>query len=117
MKNTINILVLLIAFLLTIACAEKSAQSTSVEAEEKLSKSLGQEVYENTCIACHAQAINGAPILGNKKMWAKRIGQGEETLINHAINGFSLMPAKGGNVSLSDEDVAAAVHYMIDSVK
>ena len=46
-------------------------------------------------------------------MWASRIVQGVPVLVDHAINGYGLMPAKGGKESMSDADVEAAVKYMI----
>ena len=78
---------------------------------------VGSQVVNTVCVVCHGQAINGAPIIGNKKMWSKRLLKGEEQLIQHAIEGFELMPAKGGRTTLTDEEVASAVHYMINQVK
>lgn len=78
---------------------------------------LGEEVFNGTCIACHAQGINGAPILGNNKMWGKRVGQGEEVLLEHAKNGYGLMPAKGGNNDLRDEELAAAIKFMLSKLE
>lgn len=78
---------------------------------------LGEQVFNGTCVNCHVQGMNGAPILGNKKMWGKRLPQGVPTLIDHAINGFSLMPAKGGNPDLTDDQIAAAVEYMVSQVQ
>lgn len=78
---------------------------------------LGEQVYSGTCIACHAQGINGAPILGNNKMWSKRVGQGEATLVEHAKNGYGLMPAKGGNTDLTEEDIAAGVKFMLSKLE
>ena len=37
---------------------------------------------------------------------------GKDTLHKHALEGFNAMPAKGGNGSLSDDEVKAAVDYM-----
>jgi cytochrome c5 len=78
---------------------------------------MGEKVFNTTCVNCHMQAMNGAPILGNKKMWGKRLPQGVPALIQHAINGYSLMPAKGGNPDLNDDQVAAAVEYMVRQVQ
>ena len=78
---------------------------------------LGKEVFTKTCKVCHASGINGAPIFGNKKQWSKRIPQGIPTLVEHASNGYGLMPAKGGNTSLTTEEITAAVTYMVGQAK
>ena len=72
----------------------------------------GKKVYEATCQACHGGAVPGIPHVGKKEDWAPRIKQGKDTLHKHAIEGFNAMPAKGGNGSLSDDEVKAAVDYM-----
>ena len=81
----------------------------------------GPQVYNSACIACHGAGVAGAPITGNQEQWAARIAQGVDVLNDHAINGFAgsvgYMPAKGGRMDLSDDEVAAAVEFMIDEVK
>ncbi|MDZ7803098.1 c-type cytochrome [Thiohalophilus sp.] len=77
----------------------------------------GKSVYDSACMACHATGAAGAPILGNKGAWADRIAKGNDTLFDHAINGFKGMPPKGGNAGLSDEEVKAAVKYMVGESK
>jgi cytochrome c5 len=56
-----------------------------------------------------------SPKIGDKEQWAPRIAQGKEMLVNNAIKGIRTMPAKGGNPSLSDAEVAAAVVWMANS--
>ncbi len=77
----------------------------------------GQEVYDSACFICHASPAVGAPVLGNDENWAPRIAKGMDVLYDHAINGYQgengLMPAKGGRADLSDDDVKAAVEYMV----
>ena len=77
----------------------------------------GKGTYTASCAACHATGAAGAPKLGDKGAWKARIAQGNDTLFDHAINGFKGMPPKGGNASLSDDAVKAAVTYMIDGSK
>lgn len=72
----------------------------------------GKAVFEANCKACHSGLIPGAPAVGKKEDWAPRIKQGQDTLHKHALEGFNSMPAKGGNGSLSDDEVKAAVDYM-----
>ncbi len=54
---------------------------------------------------------------GNKDEWAPRIAQGKDTLYKHALEGFTgekgMMPARGGNAGLSDEEVKASVDFMV----
>ena len=81
----------------------------------------GEEVYTTACSACHAAGIAGAPKFGDAAAWAPRIGQGMDTMVSHAINGFQgkagYMPPKGGRTDLSDEAVRSAVEYMVDNSK
>ena len=50
-----------------------------------------------------------------------RIAQGADTLHKHAIEGFQgnagIMPAKGGNPALTDEQVIATVQWMVDNLQ
>ena len=77
----------------------------------------GQEVYQTGCVACHGAGIAGAPKLGDKSQWDKRIAKGLDTLYTSSVNGLQgsagVMPAKGGNPALSDAEVRAAVDYMV----
>ena len=77
---------------------------------------LGKGVYDKACALCHAAGVAGAPKLGDKTDWTPRIAQGKDTLYKHAIEGYQgtkgMMPAKGGNSTLSDADVKASVDYM-----
>jgi len=86
------------------------AQSTSTTVD-------GQKVYQASCIACHGAGIAGAPKVGNAAAWTSRIEAGADSLYANAINGFQgssgVMPGKGGNAALSDDEVKAAVDYMV----
>ncbi|RBP49251.1 c-type cytochrome [Arenicella xantha] len=78
----------------------------------------GEEVYVS-CGACHDSGTLGAPIVSaaGAADWNTRLAQGLDTLYNHAINGINNMPAKGGNASLSDDEIKAAVDYMLERAK
>ena len=66
---------------------------------------------------CHAAGVAGAPKLTDKAAWAPRIAQGKDALYSSSLKGKGAMPAKGGNPSLSDADVKAAVDYMVGQTK
>lgn len=76
----------------------------------------GPQVYNSACIACHAAGVGGAPIVGDADAWSARIAQGMDVLAKHAIEGYTgeagYMPAKGGRMDLSDDEVTSAVEYM-----
>lgn len=76
----------------------------------------GEEIYGNVCTACHDTGAAGSPVRGNEEDWADRVDKGFDTLLDHAINGFNGMPARGGNPNLSDDDMHAAVVYMVEPV-
>lgn len=77
----------------------------------------GETVYNGACAACHSAGVAGAPIVGNADQWSARIAKGNDALYIGAINGIGAMPAKGGQAGLSDEQVKAAVDYMIQASK
>ena len=81
------------------------------------SDDVGQTVYTKSCAACHDSGVMGAPKLGDKKAWAPLAAEGVDTLTQDAINGKGKMPAKGGNMKLTDEEVKAAVGYMVEKSK
>jgi cytochrome c5 len=77
----------------------------------------GKAVFDQTCAVCHGTGVAGAPKAGDKAAWAPRLKQGIAALHEAAIKGKGAMPAKGGNTSLSDAEVTAAVDYLVGLVK
>ncbi len=75
----------------------------------------GEQVYNAACAACHGAGVAGAPKKGDAGAWAARIGQGYDTLVSHAVKGIRGMPAKGGNASLDDIEVARAVVHLANA--
>ena len=77
----------------------------------------GPQVYNEACLICHGSGIGGAPTLDNAESWGPRIAQGKDMLYEQAIVGFTgqtgFMPPKGARMDLSDDEVRAAVDYMI----
>ena len=73
----------------------------------------GEKIYRQACAFCHDRGVAGAPKTGDVAAWNARLAQGMESLYAVAIRGKGAMPAKGGNRSLADADVSAAVDYMV----
>jgi cytochrome c5 len=93
----------------TTATATTSTATTTAGGD--LAK--GEKVYTATCLACHGAGVMGAPKFGDKAAWAPRIAQGKDKLYTNALNGIRMMPPKGGNAALKDDELKAAVDYMI----
>ena len=77
----------------------------------------GKRTYEQACKACHGAGVGAAPRYGDKVAWAPRITKGLATLQEHALHGFKdkgVMAPKGGRLWLSDDEVNAAVVYIVD---
>lgn len=96
------------------AAAAPAAGTPSNGGEEN---ALGKSTFGQVCAMCHAAGVAGAPKPGDKADWAPRIAQGNDVLYKHALEGFTgskgMMPARGGNPSLPDDKVKAAVDYMV----
>lgn len=78
----------------------------------------GRQVWLADCENCHGIGKADSPRFTDTEAWAPRLVKGEAALIASAINGFEGrseggMPPRGGNKELTDEQVTAAVRYMI----
>jgi len=94
-------------------CGEAAAPAETASSGPR----SGSEVYDAVCMACHTTGAAGAPKIGDTAAWAPRIEKGIDTLIDHAINGFNAMPAKGGCSNCPDEEITAAVEHMVEQSK
>ncbi|EWH11173.1 cytochrome c5 [Catenovulum agarivorans DS-2] len=73
----------------------------------------GADVFNASCTACHSAGVMGAPKPNVAGDWDARLEQGMDTLVAHAINGFNAMPPKGTCMDCSDDEIKAAIEYMI----
>ncbi|MCM2342675.1 c-type cytochrome [Rhodoferax sp.] len=127
MKNTK--LLLALAFAATLAaCGEKESSAPVATPAAPVAapapapvqvaeNTVGKKVYGSVCALCHAAGVAGSPKPGDKADWGPRIAQGNDVLYKHAIEGFTgakgMMPAKGGGVNLTEDEVKAAVDHMV----
>jgi len=99
-----------------IADEEEVAAVVSAEAAPVMMS--GPQVYNAACMACHGGGIAGSPKTGDAAAWGPRIAQGMDTLNKNAIDGLQgsagYMQPKGGRTDLSDDEIIAAVQYIVD---
>jgi cytochrome c5 len=91
--------------------AAAPAETPAVAAAPK----SGEEVYNSSCMSCHATGAAGAPKLGDAAAWAPRIAAGMDSLMANATNGLNAMPPKGLCMACSDEELQGAVQYIVDN--
>jgi cytochrome c5 len=131
MHQSLNILAIATFALFLTACGDKNQATPPASAPAAVTapapapeapapvadNAVGKSAYNNTCALCHASGAAGAPKPSDKADWGPRIAQGKDTLYKHAIEGFNgakgVMPARGGSTTLTDEQVKAAVDYMV----
>ncbi len=95
-----------------LATSEASVTAAATPAEPR----DGATVYNTYCMACHTTGAAGSPVKGNAEQWAPRIAQGMDVLVSHAINGFNAMPARGSCMDCSDDEVIAAIDYLLEGL-
>lgn len=78
----------------------------------------GEKIYQQFCSNCHAQKPLipvGAPMIGDEKAWTKRLSKGQKMLLENTLNGYGVMPARGGCFECSDEQIQMSINYILDS--
>ncbi len=91
-----------------------SAPAEVTSAPEKTAAVDGQKIYKTYCQACHANGVAGSPKFGDKAAWAPRIAKGNDALFSSVKNGLKAMPPKGACMTCSDDDLRAAMEYMVE---
>ena len=82
-------------------------------ADTQIASVDGQKIYQTSCQACHATGAAGAPKLGDKDAWAPRIAKGNDALLSSVKNGLKAMPPKGACMSCNEDELRAAMEYMV----
>ena len=97
------------------APAQTTAEPPAADkpADTQIASAAGQNIYQKSCHASHAAGIAGAPKLGDKAAWAPRIAKGNDALFSSVKNGLKAMPPKGTCMTCSEDELRAAVEYMV----
>ncbi|MDH3981172.1 MAG: c-type cytochrome [Gammaproteobacteria bacterium] len=74
----------------------------------------GQKIYQASCQVCHTAGVAGAPKLGDKDAWVARIAKGNDALLSSVVKGLNAMPPKGACMGCSEDELRAAMEYMVE---
>ncbi len=91
---------------------EAVAEAAPAQAVASADDLDAEKIYTSVCAACHSTGILDAPKPGTAEM-AQRAEKGMDILMKNALDGLNAMPARGGGADLSDEEVKAAVEFML----
>ena len=96
-----------------------SNRSTSITSANVTSGLTGEQIYTQTCIACHGSdgkgVLPGTPNLTDKH---GRLSKTDDELMHSLLNGLQspgspmAMPAKGGNSELAAGDLKMVLEYL-----
>ncbi len=75
----------------------------------------GAQVVKAQCAKCHQDGKGGAPKVGDREAWSKRLSQGIDHATRSAIAGHGGMPPRGDKADLTDGEVRAAILYMLNA--
>ena len=71
-----------------------------------------QELYNKSCIACHASGAAGAPKAGDVAAWTPRLAKGMDKLLANTKTGINAMPPKGMCMDCTDAEFKALIQFM-----
>ncbi len=81
------------------------------------SSNVGKKIYDHFCSSCHANNPMipvGAPRAKMKADWAPYTkNQSIDTMVKVIDTGLGAMPPRGGCFECSDQDLKAAIEYML----
>jgi cytochrome c5 len=100
-----------------VAAPAQQAAAPAQQAAATPQKADGKAVYDKVCFACHQTSVANSPKLGDQAAWAPRIKTGMDSLVQSVIKGKGAMPPKAGNPALSEQEIRAAVDFMVSQSK
>ena len=105
-----------------LAIVALASLATPAIASETTASEAGEKVYAQTCVACHGANGKGAiPGVSDFTKADGPLAKSDDTLFASIRDGLVTpgkplsMPPKGGNPSLSDEEIQAVLEYLRSS--
>jgi len=99
------------------AAAAPAAAAPAPEQKAAAVNPAGEQLYKTACFACHATGVANAPKFGDKAAWEPYIKTGMDAMVKVAMTGKGAMPPKGGAANASEDDIRAAVEFMVNAAK
>lgn len=72
-----------------------------------------KDIYNKYCVMCHAAGVAGAPIFRQQNLWRERLQKGFAMVWKNSWEGINAMPARGGCMDCSKDDIREVIIYML----
>ncbi len=102
-----------VAAVAAVAAAVQAAPSAPAASADL---AAGKQLYDSSCMACHASGVANAPKFGDKAAWGERAAKGVDELAKSVIAGKGAMPPRGASAG-TDQQIHHAVAYMLSALK
>ena len=103
--------------LILIALLGLSSATFVIAGSHSIPGRSGEAVFEANCANCHTGGIGGfftgAPEVGDQDDWAPLIPKGIDALTATTLAGVGKMEARGECTTCTDEEIRAAIEYML----
>ena len=90
-----------------------AAEAAAAAPADSAGAAGAEQIYATVCSACHQAGVAGAPVPGSEELNNRLAAKGMDGLVSSAISGLNVMPPRGGNPNLSDEDIRATIEFMV----
>lgn len=110
MKGILTLIPLIALAVMLSACGDPAEREAQLQAESE----PGELTYRRFCLSCHGSGAAGAPRVGDTAEWEARLAKGRETLLQHTIEGMPGMPPRGLCARCDDEELNAAIGFMLE---
>lgn len=99
----------------TSPVADQTTKATNEQNQNVQATETGKEIYDQYCTICHANGVAGAPKFRDEADWKARQVQGMDVLLEHATQGYNMMPPMGTCSTCTQEQLQDAIKYMLPS--
>ncbi len=108
-------------YLILVALIALTATAIAVATSHSTPARSGEAVFGTNCANCHTGGVGGffsrAPDIEDPEDWEALTPKGIDALTANTITGIGDMAARGACAECTDEEIRAAVEYMLENIQ